>query len=502
MAFLETHGLGRDFPGVSALNDVDLSIELGRVHVLAGENGAGKSTLVKLLTGTDRPSRGSISIDGKDPAEDPSLFRNIAYVPQELTLFPHLSVAENLFLPYDRTGHGRNIVNRRRLESEAATVLARFGITASPAAFVRTISVPDQQLLQIARASTNKNMKVLILDEPTSSLTSTEVDRVFQVISGFRDSEHAIIFISHKMDEVFSIGDDCTVLRNGEKVEAGHLADTDVNGLIRAMSGETIHLGDTFRPEVVPPGDGDAILTVRGLSGPHFENVDFDLKRGEILGFAGLVGAGRSEVMQTIFGYIKATAGAVEMEGKPWTLGDTAASIRNGMIYLSEERKQHGILPLMSVRDNIGISLYDQTASVFGISARKERACVADIIKAYDIKTSSMGKQIMFLSGGNQQKALIGRAMAQQPRVLIFDEPTKGIDVRTKAEIYRIMKGLAEQGVGIILVSSEMEELRKCATRIVTMHSGKVTGSFDAAGTSNETLVGAIFGKENTPDAA
>ena len=502
VAFLETRGLGRDFPGVTALNNVDISVELGRVHVFAGENGAGKSTLVKLLTGAYTPSRGTIRIDGKDPLEDSSLFRNIAYVPQELTLFPHMSVAENLFLPYGRSGHGGVTINRKRLEMEAAEILARFGIAAQPSDLVHTISVSDQQLLQIARASTNREMKVLILDEPTSSLTRTEVDRVFRVISDFRDSDHAIVFISHKMDEVFSIGDDYTVLRNGEKVDAGKLADTDADGLIRAMSGEAIHLGETFQPEKAPQGAGETILKVRGLTGRQFDNVDFDLKRGEILGFAGLVGAGRSEVMQAIFGYLKAKSGTVEIEGRPWKLGDTAVSIANGMIYLSEERKHHGIFPLMSVRDNIGMSLYGQTASGFGISPAKEKSTVAEIIKAYDIKTSGMNKQIVYLSGGNQQKALIGRAMAQKPRLLIFDEPTKGIDIKTKTEIYRIMKRLAEEGVGIILVSSEMDELRKCATRIITMHSGKVTGTFDTANTSTETLVGAIFGKESTSHAA
>jgi ribose transport system ATP-binding protein len=502
VAFLETKGLGRDFPGVTALNDVDVSVELGRVHVFAGENGAGKSTLVKLLTGAYTPSRGSVFIDGKDAADDASLFGNIAYVPQELTLFPHMSVAENLFLPYGKSGHGGIFFNRGRIEEEARTILEQFGIAAHPSDLVRTISVSDQQLLQIARASTNKSMKVLILDEPTSALTRNEVDRVFSVINGFRDRDHAIIFISHKMDEIFSIGDDYTVLRNGETVSAGRLVDTDANGLIRDMSGEAIHLGDTFRPEVAPTGAGQSIVKVRGLTGRLFNNVDFDLKRGEILGFAGLVGAGRSEVMQTIFGFLKAKSGAVEVEGKAWKLGDTSASIANGMIYLSEERKHHGIFPLMSVRDNIGLSLYDKTASALGISARKERATVADIIRAYDIKTSSMNKQIVFLSGGNQQKALIGRAMARKPRVLIFDEPTKGIDVKTKAEIYRIMKVLAEEGIGIILVSSEMEELRKCSTRIVTMYSGRVTGTFDAISTDNETLVGAIFGKESMSNAA
>lgn len=218
MAFLEVEGLGRDFPGVRALDNVSLKLELGRVHILAGENGAGKSTLVKLITGSDpTPSRGHIIIDGKDVAEDPTKFRFIAYVPQELSLFPHLSVAENLFIPYDRADFTGRLISQRALEREAQAYLDRFAITAKPSALVRNISVPDQQLLQIARASTNKHMKVLILDEPTSSLTTTEVERVFNVVKSFRDTGHAIVFISHKMGEVLEIGDDFTVLRNGEK---------------------------------------------------------------------------------------------------------------------------------------------------------------------------------------------------------------------------------------------------------------------------------------------
>lgn len=501
MAFLEVQKAGRDFPGVTALDDVDLSLELGRVHILAGENGAGKSTLVKLLTGSDVPSRGTISIDGRDTAHHPGVFNLVAYVPQELNLFPHLSVAENLFIPYERSGFGGLTVDHRAIRKEAQVYLDRFAITARPTDLVRNISVSDQQLLQIARASTNKHMKVLILDEPTSSLTRTEVDRVFKVISGFRDRDHAIVFISHKMDEVFAIGDDYTVLRNGRKIETGRMADTSEAGLIRAMSGAELQFEQNFRPAKLPDQPEETIIEVNGLSGHRFNDVSFALKRGEILGFAGLVGAGRSEIMQTMFGFLKAKAGSVAVGGKPWKLGDTSHSVKNGMLYLSEERKHHGILPQLSLRENIGISILDETLSKFGISAARERSKVLEIIEAYDIKTSDMEKKIMFLSGGNQQKAIIGRAMATRPKVLIFDEPTKGIDVRTKAEIYKIMKKLAEEGVGIILVSSEMDELRKCASRIITMHTGKITGDFDAETTANETLVGAIFGTE-TKNAA
>ncbi|MBO9455007.1 sugar ABC transporter ATP-binding protein [Paracoccus sp. R12_1] len=489
MAYLEARGLGRDFPGVTALNEVDLSVELGRTHILAGENGAGKSTLVKILTGSDRATRGSIAIDGQDPLDHPDLFRNIAYVPQELSLFADVSVAENLFMPFDRTGHG-GIVNRRHMEAEAQTYLDRFGIDAKPSDLVRHISVPDQQLLQIARASTNQDMKVLILDEPTSALTAREVQRVFKVIRGFLDRDHAIVFISHKMEEVFEIGDDYTVLRNGKKVDAGRVTEIDEPGLIRAMSGREVAIDQHFRPACPVT---DTVMTVENLSGHMFDDVSFDLKRGEILGLAGLVGAGRSELMQSIFGFRKATAGRVQVEGRDWRLHDTASSVAGGMLYLSEERKQHGIFPLLSLRENIGLSVLSLTSGAAGIDFGMERGLVRRVIDDYGIKASGPGQRISNLSGGNQQKAIIGRAMATTPRILIFDEPTKGIDIRTKAEIYRIMKQLAEDGVGIILISSEMTELRRCASRILTMHGGRITGDFDAATTDTETLVGAIF---------
>ncbi len=492
MAYLEARGLGRDFPGVTALDDVDIDISSGRTHVLVGENGAGKSTFVKMVTGTDRPSRGTIRIDGKDAHDHPELFRYVAYVPQELNLFPHMSVAENLLMPFARSGH-HGIVRRRALEAEAQTYLDRFGIEARPSDLVRNISVPDQQLLQIARASTNKDMKVLILDEPTSSLTPIEVERVFRVIRDFHDRGVAVVFISHKMDEVFDIGHDYTVLRNGRKIEAGKLSEVNEEALIRAMSGQKLELGTVFRPE---SERGAALLEVDGLSGPRFDDVSFTLDAGEILGFAGLVGSGRSELMQTIFGFRKARGGSVRMNGADWPLGDTTKSVRGGMLYLSEERKHHGIFPNLSLRENIGLSITDLTNSPLGISASKERAAVDGIIDDYEIRTASREKKISCLSGGNQQKAIIGRAMAMAPKILIFDEPTKGIDVRTKAQIYGIMKSLAEKGIGIILVSSEMDELRKCASRIITMHSGRVTGEFDSATTEGEQLVGAIFARE------
>ncbi|MBP2167248.1 ribose transport system ATP-binding protein [Erwinia toletana] len=498
MAILEVENLGRDFPGVTALNNVSLSFESGRVHILAGENGAGKSTLVKLLTGTYAPDRGVIRIDGEDPLANRALFNAVAYVPQELSLFPHMSVAENLFIPYARSGFSGRYINFAAINRAAQLYLDKFSIEARAEELVRNISISDQQLLQIARASTSKQMKVLILDEPTSSLTRTEVERVFRVIADFKARHLAILFISHKLDELFAIGDDYTVLRNGEIIESGQINQTSEAGLIKAMSGADMKINAHFRPISPPqPDQKETIIHVEQLSGRRFNAVSFTLKRGEILGFAGLVGAGRSEVMQTLFGYLPASGGRVMVKGQPWKLGSPPFSVKNGMLYLSEERKLHGILPLLSVRENIGIAVIKQTLSWSGIAAGKEKSLVRKIIKAYDVKTSNIETRITYLSGGNQQKTIIGRAMATRPEVLIFDEPTKGIDVMTKVEIYKIMRLLCENGVGIILVSSELEELYKCANRIITMHNGAITGDFPTATTDTETLVRAIFAPEN-----
>ena len=494
MAFLETSGIVRRFPGVVALNNVSLSIELGQVHILAGENGAGKSTLVKILTGTYQPSEGSIRIDGGDPRARPGLFDYIAYVPQELSLFEHMSVAENLFMPFEKSGMAGARIDYERLNRAAMEYIDRFEINARPEQLVKNIPVADQQLVQIARASTNKKFKVIILDEPTSSLTSKETERLFGIIRQLRDTGHAVVFISHKMDEIFELGDVVTVLRNGEYVDTCAMKDIDQHELIKMMSGEEIAIDQLYQPTLAA---GEVLLTVNNLTGHRFRDVTFSLYQNEILGFAGLVGAGRSEVMQTLFGFLPAKSGSATVGGKPWKLGDTSYSTSNGVVYLSEERRMHGILPQLSVRENAGIAILRQLANKLGvISSDKEKQSVGQMIETYAVKTASLEKKIIFLSGGNQQKVIIGRAMMGKPRILIFDEPTKGIDVKTKAEIYRLMKQLAEEGVGIILVSSDMEELRKCASRIITMYHGSINGEYRTVETTNQQLVTAILGSE------
>lgn len=502
MAFVEVRSLRKTFPGVVALDDVSLSIELGTVHVFAGENGAGKSTLIRMLTGISSPDSGSIAIDGGDALVDRSLFSRIAYVPQEINLFRHMTVAENLFIPFKKSGFDGMTLSDAALARAAQPFLDRFAIRAKPGQRVGSIAVSDQQLLQIARASTAKGFRVLIMDEPTSSLTHAETDRLFQIVRQLRETGHAIVFVSHKMDEMFGIGDRVTVLRNGRSVSDKEMSELTERDLIRLMSGDEVRLDQTFQPDPVSGLSNAPLLEVESLSGPGFSDISFKLKRGEILGFAGLVGAGRSEVMQTLFGTRKARSGSVRFEGKPWRLGRADLSVARGMLYLSEERKQDGILPMLSVRENIGISVLGQTTRAGIISRGAEQRIVDKVISDYDIRTDSREKKIRFLSGGNQQKAIIGRAMQKRPKLLIFDEPTKGIDIRTKVEIYRIMKRLAEDGIGVILVSSEMAELRRCASRIVTLYHGRLTGNYDVVTTDNDTLIAAIIGAGATPHAA
>jgi len=491
---VEARSITKQYPGVTALDGVSISIQPGRVHVIAGENGAGKSTLVKILTGTEQASAGRIRILGRDPLEDPSLYRRIGYVPQELRLFPNLSVAENLFIPFDQSGFEGGFVNMSEIEEAARIQLERLRIRANPRQQARTLSVSGQQLLMIARACAHRMLDVLILDEPTSSLTIAEVERLFEIIRALHDEGKGIVFISHKSEEIFEIGDEITVLRDGRSVGNFAIGELNETRLLSLMAGEEVRIEENYRPTTEP---GEPLLEVRGASGSGFHDVSFTLRRGEILGFAGLVGSGRSELMQGIFGYRPMDGGEVRLAGRELPLGEPSQSVAAGLLYLSEERRLHGILPMQSVLHNIGIALFDETATCGFVGATRERRLVRRIAERFSVRTPSLSQRIMFLSGGNQQKAIIGRALATRPKVLILDEPTRGIDVRTKIEIYQLMKQLAEEGVGVILISSEMLELRKCATRILCMYAGGLCAEFDSLRCSNEELVAAIVGRRN-----
>ncbi|MHB8277994.1 MAG: sugar ABC transporter ATP-binding protein [Candidatus Humimicrobiaceae bacterium] len=479
------------YPGVIALKNVDISFERGKVHCLMGENGAGKSTVAKILTGLRTPDEGTVTIDGGDANKDKKLFGKVAYVPQELDLFKHMTVAENLFMPFSKTGTRGIFVNNSKLFKNSIPYLEKFHITAKPTDLVEDISVSEQQLLQIARATVNQGADIIMLDEPTTSLGLQDIERLFKVLRQLRKDDKAVIFISHKIEEIFEIGDEITVLSNGLKVGYSAIKDITIPEVMRQMTGRDIDLSMTFYPEKVSE---EILLEVENLSGQRFSDISFNLKKGEILGFAGLIGAGRSELLQTIYGYLASWKGSVNLLGKPMKLGNVASSVDKGIVYLPEERRSQGIFSLLSVQENLTIPLLKKVLGQLTLAVKKEEALASKIVKDYDIKTPSLRKEIQFLSGGNQQKVIIGRSMYGNPKIIIFDEPTKGIDVGAKVEIYKIMKQLADKGVGIILISSELEEIMKCANRIITIYGGKKVGEFETSKVKTEDIMHSILG--------
>ena len=490
MSVLEAKNISKKFPGVLALDSVDISFEPGEIHAVIGENGAGKSTLIKCLTGVYTPEEGEVLVEGKNAIKNKDLFKKVAYVPQEIDLFKHMTVAENLFMPFEKFDI-KGTINQGELGKKALPILEKFNIPVSPSDLVRDISVSSQQLLQIARAVSNVDYEVLMLDEPTTSLTVKDTRILFDIVKRIASENKAVVFISHKLEEIFELCDVITVFRNGKRISYAKISEVDDSWIVKQMTGREKVLDQKFYSEKV---SNENIMEVKKLSGERFHDVSFNLRRGEILGFTGLVGAGRSELMQAILGILPIYSGEIIFEGEPWKKGDSNWSVSKGYIYLPEERKKDGILPMLSIRENISITALDSLRSGLGLSRTKEQDLADDIIKLYDIKTPDADKQIQFLSGGNQQKVIIGRSMNAKPKVLVFDEPTKGIDVGTKIEIYKLMKRLAEEEqIGIIMISSEMEEIMKCSNRIIALYDGHNAGEYDAS-TDDSTLLGAIIG--------
>lgn len=489
MKVLEAKGLTKIFPGVVALDDVTISFEVGRVHCIVGENGAGKSTLIKCLTGVYRPEEGEILIDGERANENPDLFSKVVSVPQEIDLFQYLSVAENLFIPYEQTDI-KGLIKQSELETRARPIIESFGIHAEPGQLVRDLSVADQQLLQIARATMRKNYEVIILDEPTSSLTDDDIKRVFSVVEKQKENGIAIIYISHKLNEIFAIGDDVTVFRNGQKIASDLVENVDESWIVQKMIGKHLSGEQVFYSTRI---SNEEILKVEKLYGSGFMNVSFGLKKGEILGFSGLIGAGRTELLQTVYGLRKAYSGKVTYCGQDISGCTPTDSVKKGLVYLPEDRKKMGLLPMMKVRSNVSILSLSKLLSGFAISEAKEKAEADRMAILYGVHQEALERQIRTLSGGNQQKAIVARSMMAEPKVIILDEPTKGIDVGAKYEIYRLMKDLAEAGFGVIFISSELEEIVRCCNRIIVMYEGEIISELPQD-PDKEALMSALIG--------
>jgi len=473
---LEMKGITKSFSGNTVLRDVRFDLVPGEIHALMGENGAGKSTLMKVLTGIHPKDAGTIYWKGeevafKSPQEAEA--KGIAVIHQELNILPYLSIAENLFLGKEHTIGKTGILKTKKMESEAKSRLAALGLNIDPAAEAATLSVGQQQIVEIARALSS-NAEVIIMDEPTAALTDREIDQLFKTVRSLKEQGVAFIYISHRMEEIFALCDRITVLRDGEWVGVKNIAETSFEEIVQMMVGRA--LGDRFPTRNVQLGE--TVLEVTGLArAPYFENISFDVKKGEIVAVAGLMGAGRTEIVQSLFGYRKPSAGEVKIDGKAVKIRTPHDAIQHGLAYVTEDRKSEGLILDFSVEQNISLSNFPTLSSNGLMSSKKERDLFDRMKERLGIRTSSPELPVKSLSGGNQQKVVLSKWLGTNPSILILDEPTRGVDVGAKKEIYSIMNELAEKGVAIVMISSELPEVLGMADRVLVMHEGKLTAN-------------------------
>ncbi|MCX3309167.1 sugar ABC transporter ATP-binding protein [Pantoea vagans] len=484
---LEAEGISKFFPGVKALDNVSLRVRPGTVHALMGENGAGKSTLMKCLIGMYRPDKGTIKIKG-EPVQFQdtmdALRSGISMIHQELNLVPYMTVAENIWLGREPMKFG--FVDHARLNQKTQELLNRLNIRLKAERMVGELSIASQQMVEIAKA-VSWDSDIVIMDEPTSALTETEVAHLFTIIRDLREQGKAIIYISHKMDEIFNITDEVSIFRDGSWIASDQTAKYTRQSLITQMVGrELTQLVPKFNSAI-----GEEVLTVRNLTcKDRFTDVSFSVRRGEILGVAGLVGAGRSEVMESLFGMESFDSGEILIDGIPMTIDSPSTAIEKGMAFLTEDRKKSGLFLVLSVMENMSIVNMPEYSGKSGFVSHVKMAqdCMEQI-RRLNIKTPTMDQIINNLSGGNQQKVLIARWLLAQPKILILDEPTRGIDVGAKAEIYRLISELANRGVAIIMVSSELPEILGMSDRVMVMHGGRITGILDKEEADQETIL-------------
>ncbi len=487
-ALLRLDGITKEFPGVMALSGVSFDLLPGEVHAVCGENGAGKSTLMKIISGVYQPTAGTIVYKGKEscfasPLESEAA--GIAIIHQELNLVPHLSVAENIYLAREpRRGF---LVDRKKLRTDAKRCLDRLGVDISPDVQVRTLSVAQRQMVEIAKAL-SLDAEVLIMDEPTSSLTEQETRLLFQVIRDLKASGVGIAYISHRLDEMAEIVDRVTVLRDGRYIATDRFAETTVNDIVAKMVGRSLE--EKFPERTSVPSE-EVLFSVSGLRREGvFSDVSFSLKRGEILGFSGLMGAGRTEVARAVFGADPLDSGTITLHGETLTIRSPRDAIAAGIAYLSEDRKAQGLAIKMPVDANMTLANMEAVSSRFGFIDFNRHDEVADeYVELLDIRTPSIKQPVRLLSGGNQQKIIIGKWLFRKPKVMFFDEPTRGIDVGAKFAIYKIMDELAAAGIGVVLISSELPEIMGMTDRVAVFHGGRITGVLDTRKTDQEEIM-------------
>jgi len=484
---IKMRSITKEFPGVKALNAVDFNIYKGRIMALLGENGAGKSTLMKILTGVYEKTSGEIYLNGeqiqvKNTREAQNL--GITIIHQELNLLSNLSIGENIFL-------GREPVNRvgkiewSKLFAAAKVIMDRLGITERPETLVGELSIGKQQMVEIAKAL-SLNAQVIVMDEPTGALTDKETDSLFKVIRELRSEGRSIVYISHRLKEIFEICDDVTVMRDGLFIAEHPINETNEDKVIELMVGRKL---EEQYPHITCEA-GDIKLQVKNLSNTHIKDISFSLRSGEIVGLAGLMGSGRTELARTIYGVLGLDSGEIVVDGEKVQIKTPGQAIKHGISYVSEDRKKNGVVLGLSIKENISLSVLQKLSGIFGtINKTKEEEAALESIKAMSIKASGVKQLVKNLSGGNQQKVSLSKSLMTSPKILILDEPTRGVDVGAKKEIYDIINQFKNSGMSILMISSDIPEILGMSDRVLVMHEGKITGCLERKDANQEAIM-------------
>jgi erythritol transport system ATP-binding protein len=492
---LTAENITKIYPGTIALDKVDFNIYRGKVNALIGENGAGKSTLMKILAGVEQPSEGTIHLHGKEIClynTRDAASKGIGIIHQELNLFPNLTVAQNIFMTHESVKYGFHLDQKKHFEA-AQKLMERLEQQIAPDAMVADLRVGQQQIVEIAKTMAMQNLEVLIMDEPTSSLSAPEVEVLFKIIKELKEQGVSIVYISHRLEEIKRMCDYITILRDGHKVIETKVADIDVPWIVKQMVGrETIKVDKTHQVHKEQELMRAEALTLPRISGGYtLDHVSLKLRAGEILGIYGLLGAGRTEFIETLMGLHPEAKGKVYIEGHQCKLADVSGQIKLGFAQIPEDRQREGLVQVMSIEQNLTLSSLKKHAKGFHLINHLMEESVGKMIKELAIKVANPKLSINSLSGGNQQKVVIGKGLLTNPKVLLLDEPTRGIDVGAKADVFQIMDRLAAQNLGVIFVASELKEIMAISDRIIVMSNGKITGEFEGTDITEEALVSA-----------
>ena len=482
-------GIEKTFPGVHALSQCRFELRPGEVHALVGENGAGKSTLMKVLAGVYTKDAGRILYKGKEveiPNPGAALRLGISMIHQELNLMPHLTVAQNIFIGREPR-RGKFILDEKDINEKTQQLLATLHLKLDPRTKVSDLTVAKQQMVEIAKVL-SFNSDVLIMDEPTAALTESEIEELFRIIRQLRDKGVGIVHISHRLEELQQISDRVSVMRDGRYIDTVHTQDATIDQIINMMVGRTIY---EATPEIPENPSQEIVLEVRNLNrGNVIKDVSFNLKKGEILGFSGLVGAGRTEVARAVFGADPIDSGEVYVLGKKVQIKSPSDAVKHSIAYLSEDRKRYGVTLATDVENNIVLAAFGKFLGFLGwVDSARTRTTAAHFVEALSIRTPSLQQKVRNLSGGNQQKIVVGKWLTADTNILIFDEPTRGIDVGAKSEIYRLLNDLAQQGKSIIMISSELPEILRMSHRVIVMCEGRITGELSNAEATQERIM-------------